>query len=293
VDIDKQLSASAAANSDDSQPPSIGDLDRIVLTCQAEPVLVDVIRIENPQAALPEQRLRKSPEYLRARVRPRLPRNSEEPRDEQVLLEQLCRQAWEEYRQVQELYQNNSHVSDLPSFAQDRLADAFDAPYQDCNEKEAHLLFASHKSFWPIATAWQILCNTVREGHQMSLNANRNELLVGAALKQGGPLKLPIHVEDVDPSVRKLVNAMEEQAQCDWLSLQLDPCLDFQALLTLSLHFERVQYLTDMMRRERKRFSTKLLQRQNKPERPTLDLPTTEPAEQETPRGAWFNDEYW
>ena len=74
--------------------------------------------------------------------------------------------------------------------------------------------------FWRVAKVWQSLCETVREGKQLALVADRNELLVAAAIRKGGgPLKLPVHVEDVDPMDRMRVQALELRAQERWFDM--------------------------------------------------------------------------
>lgn len=127
----------------------------------------------------------------------------------------------------------------------------------------------------------------------MTLAANRNEQMVAAVLAQnngrGQPLQLPIHLEDLEPSNRRLIQEMEWQAQTNWLQLQLDPCIDFQVLLALPTLRDRVEYLAGMVRRERIRLEhlkTSLIETQQQEE--------TEEENVEPPRkGAWFNDDYW
>uniref|UniRef100_A0A7S2Y604 Uncharacterized protein n=1 Tax=Entomoneis paludosa TaxID=265537 RepID=A0A7S2Y604_9STRA len=292
----------------------VDSLDRIVLTCQAESTLVDLVQIENPQAASLEQRLRKSPEYLRAVVRPRpnLTSSAGGTMDPSTF-QHVCEEALQEYDWVQQLYletakvatklsSTKSTINGLPPVAQTQIAAALDAPKLTITSGDPTQLFSCPTSFWKVATTWQSLCHTVRAGCQASLNANKNEVLVAAALQKGGPLKLPVHVEDVDPSVRRQVADMERQAHADWIGLQLDPCLDFQVLLSLGdedHHPQRVQYLMDMMRRERQRLQSSLvelellLEQQQELNEDGEDSSTTNEEPPPEQKGAWFDDAYW
>ena len=112
------------------------------------------------------------------------------------------------------------------------------------------------------------------------LSTDRNEVMVAAACEKGGPLKLPIHVEDLSPEVRYRLAEMEVQAQTDFARLGLDPCLDFQNLLCMNRRVDQLEFLSKMISRERQRLEA---------------LSQEEPREQETKkdsdtprRGAWF-----
>ena len=84
------------------------------------------------------------------------------------------------------------------------------------------------------------------------LSIHRNELMVEAAAALG-PLKLPIHLEDLPPSVQRQVQMMEVEFQKQFLELGMDPCLDFQALISLPDTRKRVLCLSHWIARERRR----------------------------------------
>jgi hypothetical protein len=132
--------------------------------------------------------------------------------------------------------------------------------------------------FWKAAQVWQTLCYTVREGRQINLSADRNELMVAAASTKGGPLKLPIHAEDLSPAVRFQLHEMEREAQSDFVKLGLDPCLDFQVMIGMSYSKDRLEFLSRMIARERRRLEA-------------LPSDLIEPkgkSNEQTRKGAWF-----
>eukprot|EP00527_Entomoneis_sp_CCMP2396_P006367 CAMPEP_0198151092 /NCGR_PEP_ID=MMETSP1443-20131203/54190_1 /TAXON_ID=186043 /ORGANISM="Entomoneis sp., Strain CCMP2396" /LENGTH=564 /DNA_ID=CAMNT_0043816649 /DNA_START=62 /DNA_END=1756 /DNA_ORIENTATION=- len=285
-------------------------LKRIILTCQAVDV-VDILRVENPEAASAEQRIKRSSEYLRAKVQYRTSndgndsnrKNLGDNENDNQLLHQTCQEALHEYKQVQQLYltfegggHENTMVAAfglLPPFARQQLSKVFSDNIVDIDT------FLDPVQFWKVANSWQMLCNTVREGRQRELASNRDELLVSAAMSGSGkPLKLPVHVEDVSPDVRRQVSQMEYKAHREWLLMtKLDPCLDFQILLTFQQEQQqqhRVQHLTHMFRRERKRLEKiLLLQQKNASAASAVLLQETSPSLSEQRKGAWFDNSRW
>jgi len=130
-----------------------------------------------------------------------------------------------------------------------------------------------------------MLCNTVREARRSDLQTEINELMSKAACEKGGPLTLPVKREGLPVDVQATLERMEREANDDFLSLGMDPCLDFQALLGMSssssllffvtcndddvvaqsegttagdsIHAKRVLFLSYMIRKEKERLKTK------------------------------------
>jgi hypothetical protein len=279
VDMEKQHSVLAAERGEGDDDPR---LVRVVVTCQAQRETVDLVRIVNPEAASPESRIRRSSEYLRAIVRSRRDDSGREGGEKcSSALEALCQRASEEYGRVRIMYiagvNNEKDLIGLPPFALEKLPEALPALSPDN--------FTSPELFWRATSVWQTLCNTVREGRQMTLAADRDELLVAAALQKGGPLRLPVDLEDVSPEERRKVTELEASAHREWLRMKLDPCLDFQVLLTMNDHTSRVAYFTSMVRRERIRLEEQMVAvMSDKEEKP--------PAPQHPRKGAWFEDDW-
>jgi hypothetical protein len=98
-------------------------------------------------------------------------------------------------------------------------------------------------------------------------------------------------VEDLLLSDRRRVQALELEAQQAWRDVQMDPCLDFQVLLSLPTKPTRLRYLSMMIRRELCRVtaiastSSNSLERSQETSKPT--------ASAQPPRGAWFDDGLW
>jgi hypothetical protein len=70
---------------------------------------------------------------------------------------------------------------------------------------------------------WKSVCYTVIHGRQMILSADRKKLMVAAASQKGGPFKLHIHMEELDPDARRTIQTMDVQAQEEFFDLGLDP----------------------------------------------------------------------
>jgi hypothetical protein len=155
--------------------------------------------------------------------------------------------------------------------------------------------------FWSMVQLWQTLCETVRTVYEMILMADRNEYMVEATLRAGtGPLQLPIHIEDLLPSDRRYIEQMERTKHQQWVELQLDPCIDFQILLSLSNDRDRFYYFAQMITRERQRLED-MIQRsaatttadKMAPNNDEVDMRTEKDSATSIRKGAWFNDEYW
>jgi len=265
-----------------------GTIARIVVTCYCEEI-VRIIRVENPAAALAESRIRKSDEYLTATVVPyaslsditataTLNGDSNGSRNDEH--ERLASRFIDEYSAVRNMYLNGVGYKELPPFALDTLAVDLPALSHDAGS----MLVTDSDLFWKTAQIWQQLCHTVAAACQMRLSADRNELMVAAAMQKGGPLQLPVHPEDLSPADRRRLEQMELGAQEEWLAKGLDPCLDFQCLLTLKDPVDRIHFFTNMVTRERQRL-------QEEAARQPIEMEETNSSSEQPRKGAWFEDE--
>ena len=214
-----------------------GSLIRITITCKAQPIPVEIMRIDNPDAANSKAKVLQSKEYIRGQVKPRVGFDGYSSTE-------LASKIVNDYKAVRNFYINGIGSEQLPSFALDDLMNSL--PEFDTN--------AVLNDFWEIAQVWQTLCYTLREGHQINLSSDRNELMVAAARKKGGPLQLPIHVSDLLPDDRKAVGKLEREAQQVWLDTRMDPTLDFLCLLVLPIQ-QRNELFASMISRERDRLT--------------------------------------
>lgn len=285
------------------QPQEVdGRVVRVTVTCCCEDI-VNILRVENPDAASLENRIRRSDDYLMARVQPfhshssspvslessstttttttttgstTTPTTSREDGSDSGVARKLV----DDYNAVRKIYLDGTGKNDLPPFALATLTK--DLPALSLSSSSS--LLTDTALFWQTAQMWQTLCYTVREGRQMRLSVDRNEIMIAAAMKKGGPLKLPVHMEDLGPADRRQLEEMEVEAQREWVELGLDPCLDFQVLLTLIETEDRIAFLARMINRERLRLEEVARQ-------PALLV--EEKAEQEPRRkGAWFEDDW-
>lgn len=271
---------------------------KIVVTCVAEST-VQIQSVLNPQSLTLEHRLRHPREYVMAKVvlPPSRHQNNQNSKDDQTTTPQqiqLQEQAAHAYQSVRQKYMDGA-FDDLPLFEHWTLA----LPPLTADD-------FGRESSWTGPLLWQSLCHTIREGYQRGLAAERNEMLVAAAVGRGGMLQLPVQLEDILPEDQQAVRALEQSMQTEWTQLKLDPILDFQRLLELDYAWqerggvedkgadERLQYLVTLLSRE--------LQRLEQPSAHQIRLQqqryerqkTAAEAEPEPPRkGAWFDDGVW
>jgi len=255
-----------------------GSLLRIRVTCQAVGV-VDIESIENPECWSKKNKLLRSDEYLVANVRPIVAANDDKDDaaeatttivadDEEDIIR---RRIADDYSAVRSMYVDKKGVAlrELPPFAVDAVknnlpelsADSFRRRRRrrndDSDGDDESSLESTSSPFWESAEVWQMLCNTVREARRCTLQSDVNEITISAAMAKGGPLKLPVHRSDLPGEVQSELNLMEENAATDFVSLGMNPCLDFQALISARTHSVRLRHLARMIRRERKRLEAK------------------------------------
>lgn len=242
-----------------------GVVQRIIAKCRAED-LVDICGVVNPEAADREQRLRQPNCYLKAQVR----RRTIEPCSAEDI-DAIVSSIVQDYSFVRSAYLDGVGARELPPFALEHLAQAL----PEWNQND----LSTDSGFWSAALIWQTLCYTVREGRQMTLSADRNELMVAAASAKGGPLKLPIHVSDLSPTDRFRLQELERQAHSDYLATGLDPCLDFQVMLAMNSFEDRLGFLSKLISRERRRLEAVALE-------PVVEEQVDELQRNRT--GAWF-----
>lgn len=231
-----------------------GELLGIRVRCRAEG-LVRVEGIVNPECWSGEERLRRSDEYLMARVSRFVVggRSGEgEEGNGEARTGTVARLA-ADYAAVRSFYIDRDGVAarDLPPFAVDAVRNNL-PPLREADFDR------SVNSFWRAAEVWQTLCNTVREARRSDLQSEVNEITIGAAMRKGGPLKLPVHRSDVPPDVQARLNKMEEDAAGNFVALGMDPIINFQAMLSCGGGLDRrIEHLGNLVSRERGRIEAK------------------------------------
>jgi len=226
-----------------------GKLLSIRVQCQSSG-LVKIERIVNPLCWTKEKKLKQSDEYLLATVR-RLRSDIKDELNNET--NKITMRLAKDYTIVRSLYADRDGLAarELPPFA-------IDAVLNNLPPMSAANFDASQESFWAAAEIWQMLCNTIREGRRSNLQSEVNEITIDAAIKKGGPLKLPVHRSNVPLEVQSRLNKMEEEAATNWVSLGMDPIIDFQILLSCDGSLDhRIRHLGTMVSRERKRIEAK------------------------------------
>jgi hypothetical protein len=234
-------------------------ISRILLTCQAEN-LAEIRHVTNG-AKWSEKRLVRSDEYLLAQVRPLVDDSSsdDDPIGIKDRYEEKLSALMKDFQAVKTMYQLNLGGKDFPPGMVTKLGDAIQDAKQLSNNNDNEEMNAKSQRYnvketlWRIAEEWQSICYTLRQGQQSLLSAERNERMIDAACAKGGPLKLPIHMEDLEPDDRRVIQLMETQAQRRHIELGMDPVLDFQVLISLDSLEDRLDWLSHMIVRERQR----------------------------------------
>ena len=262
---------------------SIDDISRIRLTCSADS-LVEITSVLNTDAFSPTNRIiYKSDEYLRAKVRTlnniatstkdnddackcvdsssdSLPSNLPAP-----LLSDLTAEMnsiiWD-YSTIRTIYQLELGSEDFPARWLAELGNNMPTMVNMTTDPVDHLptepsactsALVFEQEFWSFVQEWLSVCLTLRQGLQAVLSSERNELMIEAASAKGGPLKLPIHIEDLDPHVRLQIQRLECDGQEKLLQMGIDPVLDFQVLISQPTWPGRVRWLKMIVERERTR----------------------------------------
>lgn len=215
---------------------------RIRLTCQSEG-LAEITEVENGNGWR-EKRLLRSDEYLRARLRP-LDTTESDKNDWQDAYRAITK----DLRTIKLIYHLQLGSEDYPPDTLLRLGNEIrDFPELPAGSGDALL--------WELSQEWQSVCMTLRQGRQALLATERNEKMVEAACAYGGPLKLPIHMEDLDPKSRLLVQELDQDFQYEHEESGMDPILDFQVLIGLGTTNRRFSFLQKLVARERLRLES-------------------------------------
>ena len=224
-------------------------LNRVVVNCKSVGV-VDIISIEENEYG--------NDDYLIANVKIHpLPKeetdtdnNANHKSSEE--LDAIAQQVIDDYQRVRSIYINSASLAnnERPKFARSAVETlpTFSCDYVH-NEKQQH--------FWELIETWQMLCNTIRQSKQTNLQSIVNELSVTVAMQAKGPLQLPVKRDSLPIEVQNQLESLEESAARDFIELGMDPQLDFQELISLTDHWDRVEKLSHMIRRERYRLEAK------------------------------------
>ncbi len=249
--VDADIQKLSNHNGNDSDSTDEEDIDKIIrirLTCQSEG-LAEILEVENG-SGWGEKRLLRTDEYLQARLRLLLTENDGEHENSSDWQAAYIR-IKQDIRTIKLVYQLELGSEEYPPDTLKRLGNEIqDFPdLEDCNESADILL-------WKLAQEWQSVCMTLRQGKQAILATERNERMVEAACSYGGPLKLPIHLSDLDPKSRQEIQDLDYDFQLEHEESGMDPTLDFQVLIELGTTDRRFDFLAKLVARERMRLES-------------------------------------
>jgi hypothetical protein len=216
-------------------------LNRVVAICKAVGV-ADILSIDECN--------NKQDDYLIAKVSARVDVRRELTEGEGDHQLSIARHMIDDYHTVRSIYINSQSLAsnELPPFARSavKTLPTFD-------ESVIHDV----AKFWNLVETWQMLCNTIRQSKRSKLQSIVNELSVTVAMQAKGPLELPVKRQNLPLIVQKQLEDIEQSASRDFIELGMEPVLDFQEILNIRSHVERVRKLASMIRRERSRLEAK------------------------------------
>ena len=162
----------------------------------------------------------------------------------------IALQIIDDYQKVRSIYINSQSLAsnELPKFARNAVQTL---PTFD------NTIVHNEMKFWMLVETWQMLCNTIRQSRRSRLQAIVNELSVAAAMQAKGPLELPVKRKSLPLDVQKQLDDLEQNASRDYLELGMEPVLDFQEIISMKRHIDRVMKLASMIQRERLRLEAK------------------------------------
>lgn len=217
-------------------------LNRVVAKCRAVGV-AEILSIEERDYG--------EDDYLIASVQIHNDEDSTSvPTENSDQFHSIVQQIIEDYQKVRSIYINSQSLAsnELPKFARNAVKTL---PTFDLD------IVQNEKKFWMLVETWQMLCNTIRQSKRSRLQAIVNELSVAAAMQAKGPLDLPVKRKNLPLAVQRQLDEIEQNASRDFLELGMDPVLDFQEIIGMKRHSDRVVKLASMIKRERLRLEAK------------------------------------
>ena len=216
-------------------------LTRVVAICRAVGV-ADILSIDNDCV------YNKDDDYLIANV---IVRHDESENEYDDQLYSIVEQMIDDYMAVRSIYIDSQSLAsnELPPFARGAVQTLPTFVVGDVIHNET--------KFWKLVETWQMLCNTIRQSKRSKLQSIVNELSVTVAMQAEGPLELPVKRKSLPLNVQRHLEEIEHSASQDWIELGMDPILDFQEILTMRAHIDRVAKLATMIQRERSRLEAK------------------------------------
>lgn len=222
-------------------------LNRVVANCKSVGV-VDIISIEENEYGNDDYLIANVKVYPVPKEETDTDNNANHRSSEE--LDEMAQQVIEDYQQVRSIYINSASLAnnELPKFARSAVQTLPTFSYDDVH---------NHKHFWKLIETWQMLCNTIRQSKQTNLQSIVNELSVTFAMQNKGPLQLPVKRDSLPIEVQNQLESLEESAAQDFIELGMDPILNFQEIISLTDHWDRVEKLAHMIKRERSRLEAK------------------------------------
>ncbi|KAL3765157.1 hypothetical protein ACHAWO_004335 [Cyclotella atomus] len=230
---------------------------KIVVTCKAVGI-AQIVSIDNPQVWNDDYA---GDEYLIANVDIRLNdsiTDSESDGTTTTTSEKnhqytsLANQLLSNYQSVKSIYSTSTTIAsnELPPYALTAIQSSMP------NYTISDILQPT--KFWSVIDTLQTLCNTLRQAKFNILSSTINEMSVDMAMELlDGPLELPVKRHRLPKEAQWKLNEMEQRAFDDYWEMGMDPVLDFQMLMEMECHWERVEKVAMMVGGELERLEAK------------------------------------
>lgn len=221
---------------------------KIVVTCKAVGI-ASVVSIDNPQVWDDGY---EGGEYLIANVNIRSDSITEYESD--LTSEKhasLANQLISNYQSVKNIYSSSTSIAsnELPPYAISAIQSIPNFTISDITDSN---------KFWSFIDTWQTICNTLRQAKRNALSSAVNEMSVDLAMEFiDGPLELPVKRHKLPKSAQWKLNEMEQRAYRDYLAMGMEPVLDFQILIEMNDHWDRVEKVAKMVKGELERLDAK------------------------------------
>lgn len=122
-------------------------------------------------------------------------------------------------------------------------------------ERAAEL--AEDEDWWAALDLWQMHCATRLAAAAALHRTERNEFIIDAKLRQGGPLQIPVQEWLLEAEDRAKLLDLDARASDAAAQMGLDDATDFQACLETQRPAERAQLLLRGVQRETERLATR------------------------------------
>lgn len=230
----------------------------IIKVCPEEFVQVSNVEGENKHEILTDNTTNTSDDdditYWVAEVQNfNVPNEEVVPNNNEELCTELSRKIYDDYNAVRSMYLDKDGVviKQIPEF--DIVTASWSLPDNALGPSDFSV---SNERFWSGVELWQNLCYAAKKGCQQRLQVQVLEMCVEASLATFGKMKYPINRDEYSREAQDAIREFEKSEAEVYVSDIIefvDPVLTFQAIVSAETHLQRLQILSEVISKERKR----------------------------------------